>query len=440
MIEASRRLERILTLVATTLVATFAATAAGNWGSGPPLPDPGDLNRAPGELSILNETNSPSDRAGLLADSVTAGDVSTSIGLDEVLEPIPLGDGYMLSDYGPHARIESTGTWLQRGYWYAQEEAVVFVRSFNKKNTLLAQEFTGQTTDPITFRPVAIYGRSLQIRTGHPVFASARLTLGRFMFRDDGNRDHFTEVSFLGAGKEQQHGTVLSRFGNGLLTPVLLGAGNQDFSGSDSQEFVYTHSLNTLEFNYRVKGRMDRDQMVLLPDGNWVRRARETNTREFIAGLRWLSMNEWLVWEAAGNRNGDMRISTHNNLLGFQMGFGDYRDFARFSIGVRGKAGVYVNFTDLARDFRLFDGGTAVQPPDRVRAEEETLAFVGEVSGIARYHIHQNFSLRISGEIMYVDSIATAPIQTTFAPRYDVVAVHGNSLYLGVGFGIEGYW
>ena len=113
--------------------------------------------------------------------------------------------------------------------------------------------------------------------------------------RDDVNRDHFTEVSFLGAGKEQQHGTVLSRFGNSLQTPVLLGAGNEDFSGSEIQRFDYSHNLNTLEFNYRVKGRMDRDQMVLLPDGNWVRRARETNTREFIAGLRWVSVNEWLA-------------------------------------------------------------------------------------------------------------------------------------------------
>lgn len=428
----------LMSLIAIAWIAPFIATAAENWPAGPPIADPGDLDQAPSRMmAVPNQATSPSDRAEVLMES-EIGDLSGSIGLEEVLESPLLEDGYLLQDYDNVAPVQSTGTWLQRGYWFAQEEAVVFVRNWRKHNPVLAREQTQQTV--INYSTVAVDGRSLQLRSNHPAFASARMTLGRFMFRDHENRDHFTEVTFLGAGQEQQRGVVHSLFGDNLVNPVLLGAGNEDFSGSDTQWFVYTHNMNSLEFNYRIKGRMDRDQMILLPDGTWVRRAKETLTHEFLAGMRWMSLNEWLVWEAEGERSGDMRITTHNNLLGFQMGYRGNQDFARFSIGLNGKAGVYVNFTDMARDLRLFDDGVAVQPADSVRVEEETLAFIGETSVVGRYHIHQNFSLRVSGELLYVDSLAIAPFQTTFATDYRVTGLSGHSLYLGVAFGIEGYW
>ena len=243
-----------------------------------------------------------------------------------------------------------------------------------------------------------------------------------------------------------------------LYTPFKINsagfsAGYESFTQSNEQSFTYTHEFGGLEYNYHVKKRMNRDQMVLLPEGRWVRRASPTRTFEFLGGIRWLGLDEWFQWKASGidglGKNGTMNINTDNNLLGFQFGTGMTQEFARFSIGIRGKAGVYANFTDISRTFRVGNGVAATEDTpyenqllsgDTAFFEEETLAFIGETSMIGRFHIHQNFSIRMSGELMFVNSLAIAPQQISFVPGRKKGFLSGNSLYLGFGVGIEGYW
>jgi hypothetical protein len=217
--------------------------------------------------------------------------------------------------------------------------------------------------------------------------------------------------------------------------------GYPSFAFSDMQTVKFSSRLNGLSYSYHVKRRMQRDQMVLLPTGQWVRKASPTITREFLGGIRWIQINEWLNWEAFGSlASGNQRVATRNNLLGFHAGAGAAYETGRFSVGVRGKTGVFVNFAELDRDFRvetfLADGPVI----DSVRLDDEALSGLAEASLLMKYHIHQNFSLRFSGDVMFITNLAFAPTNTTFAPQAKPIGRTGDGFYLGFGFGIEGYW
>jgi hypothetical protein len=201
----------------------------------------------------------------------------------------------------------------------------------------------------------------------------------------------------------------------------------------------YTHELESLEFNYRVKRRMDRDWMVLRPNGEWVRKASPGVLKEFTAGVRWISADDWFNWNADGQRNGFMNVKANNDLIGVQLGGAVSQAFARWEIGVRGIAGVYANFARVNRDFQVLDGNNVISS-DSIRAEQEGISFHGDFQALLRYHIHQNFSFRFGYELFYIDSIAVAPFQLTFTPGFQHVGLSGSNLYQGFLLGVDGYW
>src|SRR6266850_1812222 len=73
-------------------------------------------------------------------------------------------DGYYESEncdpYLPHERglwtqlapIESTGTWLRRGFWYAETDAVIYNRLWERKDQRFAAEDQNVTVGPF-FNP-----------------------------------------------------------------------------------------------------------------------------------------------------------------------------------------------------------------------------------------------------------------------------------------------
>lgn len=391
----------------------------------------------------------PNSGLGLPGQAVTRGQAEQlqSEMSEMMVNPIP-EDRMLL--YDP-ATVWSSRSWLDRGYWYAADEVVVTNREFNRRNTLLARD---NTIGPDGNRS----GRSLQIRSRRPAaVANARLTVGRFLFRDTENRDHLLETTFFGFGQEFQRDTVTSLLPDNLLTgptriqfnsvgtiPVAIsGSGlaldNIDFDGSTSQTMTYTHELESLEFNYRVKQRMDRDWMVLRSNGQWVRRASPGLLKEFQAGIRWISHDGWIAWNATGTRNGFNNVKTNNDLLGVQLGLAASQAFARWELSVKGVAGVYANFARMNRDFQVFNG-TDLISSDSTRAEQEDISFHGDFQAVLRYHIHQNFSFRFGYELFYIDSVALAPFQLTFTPDFQHVGLSGGSFYQGFLLGVDGYW
>ncbi len=57
----------------------------------------------------------------------------------------------MWDDYS--APIESTGTWLRRGFWYAEAEAVVWNRFWNRDSKFLAAQDVNVTNPQFFPRP-----------------------------------------------------------------------------------------------------------------------------------------------------------------------------------------------------------------------------------------------------------------------------------------------
>jgi hypothetical protein len=334
--------------------------------------------------------------------------------------------------YDP-AEVWSSRSWLDRGYWYTMQEVTVTVRDWDKQGTLLA------LTNPLQAN------RTMLIRSRRPAaVANARLTLGRFLFRDTENRDHLFETTFYGFGQEQQHGNVQSVAANSLFTPFEVSDGSPAFNGSNAQEFVYTHEFESLEFNYRVRQRLDRDWMTLRPNGQWVREVSPHTLFEYLGGIRWMSADEWLEWDATGARNGSIAVKANNDLLGVQLGAGAIHSRARWEASFRGKAGVFANFARVNRSFVLRDeqmgGPDVLVASDSARVEEEDISFIGEFQAIMRYHIHQNFSFRFGYQLMYLDSMALAPFNISFEPNDRLIGLSGSSFYQGFLLGIDGYW
>src|SRR5690606_15217837 len=80
---------------------------------------------------------------------------------------------------------ESTGTWLRRGWWSAEVDAVMMNRMWKRDDQVLA--FDNQS-----FRSLLLTRDSPGAETG------IRLSLGRFLFRDTLNRDHVVEFTAFG--------------------------------------------------------------------------------------------------------------------------------------------------------------------------------------------------------------------------------------------------
>src|SRR5690606_13179380 len=120
----------------------------------------------------------------------------------------------------------------------------------------------------------------------------------RFLFRDDQNRDHTAEFTILGLGQEFQEMASQSVVPNDLDASVLIAKGNQAFTNTNIQTVDYTHEMSSVELNYHVKDRMKQDQLVYQTSGEWVRRATPTRAPDFLFGLQYFDIDEFLNWNA----------------------------------------------------------------------------------------------------------------------------------------------
>lgn len=358
--------------------------------------------------------------------------------------------------WGEVAPIESTGTWLRRGFWYAETDAVVFNRMWNRKDQRFAAQDPNVTIGP-SFSPVA-GGSSLGfdprlIDTNRVLYvngalpgedASVRATLGSFLFRDAHNRDHTLEfTAFGGANWEQERELSSAPAPNTvpLFVPYFIDGGNRAFDGSTHQSIFYESSLDSFEMNYRVRARLGHDQLIMDPNGCWHRAANAGLEREYLVGLRFLQLTEKFDWRAQNIINvgddGSYLIQTDNDLFGFQMGTGLTYQAPRWSLGGHLKGGVFLN-SALGRNQLDF---TADNTDDSdLRLREDQISFVGEFTLMARYHILPNVSLRAGYETMLVTSAALAPNQATFITDYSYLNTTGNPFYHGASFGMEWYW
>ena len=401
-------------------------------------PDPSDL---PPELEIEQDTSA--DSGSLSLEPIAAGDLQDSS------IPCHTDEPYQL--FGANiALMESTGTWLRRGFWFAEVDAVISDRIRRRENMGLMQQTVGTTTDQ--FGRTVLVNNVLTIEGGRQgAEAMPRMKLGRFLFRDAKNRDHTAEFIVYGGGSWSQNGRLDANPFNDagtttLQVPVETDRGNASFDGATSSEYQYDSRLNSFELNYHVKARMKRDRMEMEPNGQWVRRAQPSNSHSLIAGLRYFNVSEDLVWSAFGlpdSDNDDLTeigtydVETDNHLFGTQVGFTWSHNRARWSIGLGTKGGLFINGSEV--DSRFLITGNATSGDNFI--DESNISFLVDGSLFARWHLKPNFSLRAGLECMYLSSLALAPEQINFAPTSTAELIgDGDATFLGGAFGFEGYW
>ncbi len=344
------------------------------------------------------------------------------------------------------AILESTGTWLRRGFWHTEIDAVLLNRVTNKDSVVLISQLTAS--------PNPFFGvdqNRLEIGGTRPgVEGVPRVKLGRFLFRDHKNRDHNAEFIVYGGGQWSQGARLdenpLTNGAPGLFVPQQLTGGNVAFNGATSSQYEYDSRFNSFEINYHVKQRMRNDRMELEPSGHWVRRAGPSVSRTLLAGIRYFDMTENLDWDATGipdfdgdtaTEIGNYLVRADNDMIGTHAGFSWNYETARWSLGASAKGGVFLNIVDVQSAFFVTGGltsGGAVQ-------SEDTLSFIGESSVIGKWHLRPNLSLRVGLEVLYVTSVALAQNQINFIPSgTSALSSSGDPAYLGGLIGFEGYW
>lgn len=412
-----------------------------------PTPDTGDMS--PIDLSL------PSSEDGGMP--MMSGDESgeSSFMTGQGPTDIDAFRDYDTYDAGPNnwwgdqfAPIESTGTWLRRGFWYAEVDGVVWNRLWNRDSKFLAAQDINVTSPnffpntPVFQPPIFSTNRLLMLDGAQPgEDGSVRATLGKFLFRDQRNRDHTVEFTAFGGGDWTQQRILSSENNFGLFVPFYIDGGNRSFNQSTHQQVSYASHYSSFELNYHVKQRMQRDQLVMDPNGGWHRSANAGLSKEYLAGLRMMELKETLDWTAQDIQqlgdDGSYNIRTDNDLVGFQMGTGFAYDASRFSVGTHARGGVYVNDAKgrTTLNFTADDTGDS----DNHMANDE-LSFIGEFRVTGRWHLTPSFSLRASYELMYITAVALAPSQATFITDFAYLNTSGDPFYHGASFGFEGYW
>jgi hypothetical protein len=301
--------------------------------------------------------------------------------------------------------------------------------------------------DPQTGVPVEITttGRSLGFEPG------GKITLGRFLCRDQRNRDHSLEFAFFGLFDWQQSNGMVARTEDSLFT--LIDPYNHTvnevggFNQAQEQNFTYDSSFDSYEMNYVIAQRLGRDRLELSPEGEWVRKLSGNHTSTFLGGVRYISIGEGFDWRSAAadptEGNGLYQVTTNNQMVGLQFGHELMFQRPKYRFGIRNKVGGYINYADQNSFVNIVDSRDQ-NTGDQTRIESGSshdMAFVYDLSIMAAYHIRPNIAIRTGYEFMFINQLALAPEQLTFVPPPDSRIVTGGALlYNGFSIGLEMVW
>lgn len=423
-----------------------------------------------------------------MAEPVPAPDQQGDAGGFRPLSPIPMHqyDALPLDGCSP-AITESSGTWLRRGLWYADLDAVIMSRTWDSDGVSLIEEYTAPldqvilSTGIFAFTNVEAVQAQALGETSPGYDGSGRLSLGRFLFRDQTNRDHtFEMVVFGGAelveqlGAEQQLFTLDERAligqdpngalrdQRGLHVPQAVDSSGpldrddifafSSFDRSNTMTVDYSSSFHSWEWNYNVAQRMRKDRMELQPSGEWIRRASPGYSWDYTAGFRYFDLSESLDWFATdiasvdatdGDTDGSYLVRTSNNLFGLQLGVGLTYETDRWNVTVSTKQGMFINDARATTDLNYVDpDGDALIALNNHSTDlhENGVSYMGTGSIQARYHLRPNLSLRAGWEFMLVTGVSLAPNRADFNPGQRQLHITGDAFYHGISCGTEYYW
>ncbi len=348
------------------------------------------------------------------------------------------GDGAPLDQvwqFDAPAPATSSAEWLRSGCWYTQQSAVYMSRETNVRNSwILSHDFSSSL--------LPHYDNFLQIPLSFGFRPGLRSVIGRSLGRDDRNRNHAVEFTYLGLGQWKTAGSMTAFVPGGIFVDKTIDPSLTVpvFNSADSQSFQATSNFNSFELNYRVERRLARDQLVYTRDSTWVRRDSPSMLPALILGVRYVRIYEKLNYLSSSTiGNGSYDVQTSNNLVGPQAGFEWAYEGDTWHAGARGKVGGFVNWDSASTQVNILDLALNPLVPARNQmVNSSILAFVGEINAFGSYRIRPNFSLRASYDLMFVSNLALAQNQVTFKPSTPPeIADHHMLLFQGVSFGFE---
>jgi hypothetical protein len=275
-----------------------------------------------------------------------------------------------------------------------------------------------------------------------------RTTIGYLLMRDLDNRDHSVEVTYLGFNEWDGQAGLVSNLPRMLFTQLDFGA--PGFNAADFYDEFYQSQFHSVELNYRIRNRPQRDRMIMGPDGFWSRQIVPGRTASFLTGLRGITIDERWQWLSGRDGiapevfSGDMLINSDNNLLGVQLG-GDCIDVHEgWYWGVRGTAGVYCNFAEGRYRLRAIDNNAIENRIVDSQAHNQSCAFMGELSFMFGWELTDRITLRTSYDLALVGGLVEASDQVSFdkylAARVPSLNEGGQIFYNGLSVGLEAYW
>ncbi|MEN6452599.1 MAG: BBP7 family outer membrane beta-barrel protein [Thermoguttaceae bacterium] len=402
-----------------------------------------------------------------------AGPVADGPGVDSGLwDGAPIGEGCSLCG----------GGCCNPPDWYT-EQGVRFFGRTKPRQTILGYE----PTFPSGFQPAVLSDpltSQFGDRTAAPGMSAAyNMTIGHYFARDTLNRDHFVEFTFWGLNRFQDEGAITAsqriregtytniyEFGNlyspysvstvpnNILTQVAVRNGTivPGFDQVDQMSTYYASYMNNFELNGKITPRGEEDQLVLHPDGKWRKECRPGRYISYLYGLRFMKLDESFRFHGQGltktfdtngtlldsvNNSGEYDVSTHNNLLGLQLGADMEFRQCRWSWGVRAKVGPYINFADQVSDIAAGVMGEDPTFSHHLTEARHNAALVGEVGFTATYKFRPNLIGRASYDFMWVTGLALAPEQLQFSTNpVDRINTNGTAVFNGPSLGLEWLW
>lgn len=353
-------------------------------------------------------------------------------------------DGMLLEDF----RLDempfeaSSGDWFWNGGWYVAGESLWMDRSRNNRRVIAEQPYL----DPF------VGVRTLKFTSAAQPFnvaPGARVTIGKSLGRDYLDRDRAFEFIYYG-GMSYEDVDGRNAVNDGFLVSPLapLAPG---FNGATAYATKFSSDFNSWEWNYKLRRRLGRDQLVMSPGGNWTRHAERGWLPALIVGTRLANVNEQfsLSSSRAGATqdqfSGRYHVDTGNWLLGLNIGGELISQNEFYYWGLRGRAAPALTFASTAQQAAGINTAAAAPNPQTVAFTDEATrtgpGFLGDLTLMAGWNITPNFALQVGYDFLWVAGMATATRQFNLDNRdNNAIDVGGQTFYNGVSFGFYGSW
>jgi hypothetical protein len=325
--------------------------------------------------------------------------------------------------------VASSGEWFSSSGWYGGAEVLFFDRSRIDRQTVGEERnaATGALVDTFTTTPIPF-----------DLAPGARITIGDWLGRDDLDRDRSLELVYYGGFSFFQRDSRNALPGDVIITP--LDPTSPFFVGT-TYETTHHTLFNSLEGNFRLARRLGRDQLVMSPNGTWMRRAPRGFLSAFLIGTRVVNLNDsFTLATAAPDRAGSYAVDAQNWLWGLNVGGELVSRNEFFFWGLRGRATPSMNF---AATQQAATGTAPAEPPlDQAGAATRfTAGFVGDLSLFAGWQITPRFAITAGWDFLWVAGLATAPRQFNLTnTRTDPIDPGGQIFLNGLALGCEGRW